>query len=306
MENIDSTNNLNVLGLANSELVTNEEGCVYHLNLLPEHLADDVIVVGDPNRVPMLSSLLDSIELRRSNREIVTHTGYIGKKRITIMSTGMGTDNIDIVMTELDVLASFDLKTKTLKDKCNRRTLNIIRLGSCGALQKDIEPGHPVMTHYAVGLDGLLYFYDCNPEIFERELTDQLAKHLNWDVKLPSLYCTKASEKLEKLFEEQGFIKGITLSAPGFYGPQGRNIHLPLKYPDINDKVETFAYNGYKIANYEMESSATYGLGKALGHNALTICIPIANRTNGKFVSDYHSMMINLGAKVFEILEATA
>ena len=287
--------------LQNSELVTNSEGCVYHLNLKPEHIADTIILVGDPNRVSFVSSYFDSIEVQRSNREMITHTGYIGKKRISVISTGMGTDNIDIVLTELDVLANFNLDTKTLNEK--HKLLNIIRIGTCGALQADILLNSIILTHYVVGLDGLLYFYDCPDSIFEKDLETSFISHVGWGEKLPGIYSVKSSDSLEKLFTDNNIIRGITISAPGFYGPQGRAIHLSLKYPQLNNLAESFYFNGYKVVNYEMESSAIYGLGKALGHNVLTLTLVAANRVTGEFCSDYCAAMRGLIEQVLSEVE---
>lgn len=283
-----------------SELVTNNEGGVYHLNLLPEHIADTIIMVGDPNRVSMLSEKFDSIEVKRSNREIVTHTGYIGNKRLTVISTGMGTDNIDIVLTELDVLANFDLKARTPKPE--HRTLDLIRVGTCGIIHSDMVVGKPIVTKYSLGLDGLMYFYECDESIFEKELTEEFTKHVEWSHLLPSVYCTEIGEKFDNLIKKTDWAQGITLSAPGFYGPQGRQIRLPLRFPYLNEKIQTFKYKGYRVNNYEMESSAIYGLGKALGHNTLTVCLSIANRATGDFLSDYKKDMNKMIEELFGVL----
>ena len=288
--------------MMNSELVTNEQGCVYHLNLMSEHLADTVILVGDPSRVKMISSHFDSIEVERSNRELLTHTGYVGGKKISVISTGMGTDNIDIVMNELDILANFDLRNKTLRDE--KKSLNIIRVGTCGSLQADIRTGSVVMTHYVLGLDGLLHFYQCDEDVFERELSDKFMDYMSWDDNLPAVYAVRGSDSLENLVDGDWVRKGITLTAPGFYGPQGRNIRLRSIYPDIGEKVSGFVYDDYKIANFEMESSAIFGLGKAMGHNTLTLCLVIANRITGDFLADYHAQMDELISRLLAKLTA--
>lgn len=287
-------------GIKRSELVTNSEGGVYHLNLLPEHIADTIILVGDPNRVSTISEKFDSIEIKRSNREIVTHTGYIGSKRLSAISTGMGTDNIDIVLTELDVLSNFDLEARALKSE--HKTLDIVRLGTCGIIHPDMEVGQPIATKYSLGLDGLMYFYDCDESIFEKELTEKFTKHVEWSNLLPSVYCTKVSSKFEDLIKKTDWAEGITLSAPGFYGPQGREVRLPLRFPNLNERIQSFEYKGYRVNNYEMESSAIYGLGKAMGHNTLTVCLSIANRATGDFLSDYKKDMNKLIEELLVLL----
>ncbi|MDD4142158.1 MAG: nucleoside phosphorylase [Bacteroidales bacterium] len=276
--------------MKNSELVTNKTGAVYHLNLHPDEIADTIFLVGDPNRVDMVSAYFDKIEVAKDNRELKTRTGYVGDTRMTVLSTGMGTDNIDIVVTELDELTCFDLEKKKVGD--NHRTLNLIRIGTCGALNAEISLNTPVLSHYSIGLDGLLYFYDAPESIFEHELAEQFTQKVQWSTPLPGIYACKASEALEDRFvNNKDFVKGITVTAPGFYGPQGRAIRLPLKYPRMNEKIMGFNYNGYKVSNYEMETSALYGLGQGLGHNTLSICLAIANRSTGEFCSSYKEAM---------------
>lgn len=269
-----------------SQLVLNNEGTVYHLALHPEELADDVILVGDPNRTDMIASFFDSIEVKRQNRELWSRTGYYHGKRITVLSTGMGTDNLDIVMNELDTLANIDLKTRMPKEQ--HRTLNLIRLGTSGALQADIpvEDAY-VATRYAIGLDGLLYFYKKHKEVNEIEIRDEFIKQMDYPKDLPMPYVVEGSKTLfDKIAE--GFIPGMTATAPGFYGPQGRTLRMELTYPENNSKIEAFSYQGWKVCNFEMESSALYGLGKMMGHQCLTICAVIANRVSEKFCVDYH------------------
>lgn len=269
-----------------SQLVLNSEGAVYHLNLHPEDLADDVIMVGDPGRVEMIASYFETIEVKRQNRELVTRTGYYHGKRITVLSTGMGTDNIDIVMNELDTLANIDLKTRTVKEQ--HRTLNLVRLGTSGALQADIPVGDSyVATRYALGLDGLLYFYGNNASIFEIAMRDAFIEQTQYPKDLPKPYVVEGSQAL---FDRlgKGYFQGITATAPGFYGPQGRTLRMPLAYPENNHKLENFRYQDWRVCNFEMESSALYGLGKLMGHNCLTICAVIANRVSEKFCIDYH------------------
>ena len=268
-----------------SQLVLNNEGAIYHLNLHPDQLADNVIMVGDPGRVDMIASFFDKIEVERQNRELVTRTGWFNGKRITVLSTGMGTDNLDIVMNELDALANIDLKTRMPKE--THRSLNLIRLGTCGALQPDIEPGNNVATRYAIGLDGLLYFYEKNKEVNEIARRDAFIEQMNYPKDLPTPYVVEVSKELfDRL--AQGYYQGVTATAPGFYGPQGRTLRMHLSYPENNHKIEAFEYQGWHVCNFEMESSALYGLGKMMGHNCLTICVAIANRVTEKFTTDYH------------------
>ena len=269
-----------------SQLVLNNEGTVYHLALHPEELADDVILVGDPGRADTIASRFEKIEVKRQNRELWSRTGYYNGKRITVLSTGMGTDNLDIVMNELDTLANIDLKTRMPKEQ--HRTLNLIRLGTSGALQADIpvEDSY-VATRYAIGLDGLLYFYKGNETVNEIAMRDAFIEQMDYPKDLPMPYVVEGSlELLDRL--GQGYFQGLTATAPGFYGPQGRTLRMKLAYPENNRKIEAFRYQYWRVCNFEMESSALYGLGKMMGHRCLTICAVIANRVSEKFCSDYH------------------
>ena len=278
--------------IPDSQLVLNSDGSVYHLHLFPDQIADDIILVGDPNRVNSISKLFDNIELKVSNREINTHTGTYHGKRITVLSTGMGTDNIDIVINELDALANVNLKTHEIKPE--RRSLNFIRLGTSGAMQPDIAVGDSyVVATYALGLDGLLHFYEKSTEVIEKEMTEAFVKHMNWSPLLPGPYVVKASEKLLARLGD-GFRYGITATSPGFYGPQGRVLCLGLSDCRMNKNMESFFFEGQRICNFEMESSALYGLSRMLGHQALTICAIIANRVTEKFSSDYKPFMDKL------------
>ena len=284
-----------------SQLVLNNEGAIYHLNLHPDQLADNVIMVGDPGRVDMIASFFDKIDVERQNRELITRTGWFNGKRITVLSTGMGTDNLDIVMNELDALANIDLKTRMPKE--THRSLNLIRLGTCGALQPDIEPGNNVATRYAIGLDGLLYFYEKHKEVNEIAMRDAFIKQMDYPKDLPKPYVVEGSKMLfDKLAE--GYYQGVTATAPGFYGPQGRTLRMHLSYPENNHKIEHFDYQGWRVCNFEMESSALYGLGKMMGHNCLTICVAIANRVTEKFTTDYHPYVRKLVESTLERLTA--
>jgi len=260
--------------LKESELILNPDGSLYHLLLRPEHLAGKIILVGDPQRVPLVSSFFDKVEFMFENREIVTHTGYLNNVRLTVMSTGMGTDNIDIVMNELDALVNVDLITRTIKEK--HTSLDIVRLGTSGALQADIPIDSFALATHGLGIDGLLHFYD-HGNIRDEKMAGAFEKQVRWPKALPAPYAVKGSESLEAMLGE-GFIKGITITAPGFYGPQGREIRLKAAYPELNEKISDFRYNDQRIINFEMETSALYAFGKMLGHNTLTVCSILANR----------------------------
>ena len=283
-----------------SQLIVNDEGAIYHLNLRPEDIADDIILVGDPGRVDMVAAFFDHIELHRQNRELNTMTGRYKGKRITVLSTGMGTDNLDIVINELDALANIDFKTR--QPKATHRTLNLIRIGTCGALQADIPVEESyVATRYALGFDGLLYFYGQNQEVNETAMRDAFIDYMNYPADLPKPYVVEGSKEL---FDRvgQGYFQGITATAPGFYGPQGRVLRMPLAYPENNEKIEGFRYGDWRICNFEMESSALYGLGKMTGHNCLTLCTVIANRVTEKFATDYHPYVRTLVLNTLERL----
>ena len=243
-------------------------------------------MVGDPGRVDTIAYLFDKIEVKRQNRELWSRTGYYNGKRITVLSTGMGTDNLDIVMNELDALANIDLKTRVPKEQ--HRTLNLVRLGTSGALQAEIpvEDSY-VATRYAIGLDGLLYFYEKNKEVNEIAMRDAFIEQMDYPKDLPMPYVVEGSQEL---FDRlgKGYFQGIRATAPGFYGPQGRTLRMHLAYPENNRKIEAFQYQGWKVCNFEMESSALYGLGKMMGHRCMTICAVIANRVSEKFCVDYH------------------
>lgn len=277
--------------LTASELTLAPDGSLYHIHLKPHQLSDNIILVGDPNRVEMVSKHFDKIDFKASNREINSHTGTINGIGITAISTGMGTDNIDIVVTELDACANINLETREINPK--HRKLNLIRIGTSGSLQEDIPCGTYIASKYVIGIDGLMYYYKNNNGILEEELSDSFVSFMNWADSLPKPYGVKVSDSLfQKIAYDMAC--GITVTSPGFYGPQGRNIRLPLAYPDINDKLPNFKYKENKITNYEMETSALYALGKNLGHECLTICAIIANRKRGEFLETYHKEMENL------------
>ncbi len=267
-----------------TELILTPDGRVYHLNLKAEDIADDVIVVGDQNRVAQISAYFSKIDFKTEHREFITHTGTFNGKRLTVLSTGIGTDNIDIVMNELDAAVNIDPAKRELNTKL--RSLNIIRLGTSGALQQDIPVNGIVVSSHGIGLDGLLNFYDNFKSINEDEISKAFIKQTNWLPNLPYPYCVKGSQQLLEKFKSGTHI-GITATAPGFYGPQGRQIRLKAASPNLNELLTAFDHKGLRIANFEMETSALYGLGGLLGHNCLTACVIIANRVRKEFTSDY-------------------
>lgn len=275
---------MNKKPIAESELILNPDGSIYHLHLHPENIADDIILVGDPGRVETISAYFDRIEFRQANREIHTHTGYIGNKKLTVLSTGMGTDNLDIVMNELDALCNIDLNTRI--PKSDHKSLNLIRLGTSGALQKEIPVDTFLASSYGVGIDGLLYFYKKVEDVIDQEMTQAFLKDTHWPNLLPKPYMVAGSQKLLNSVGA-GFTKGITATAPGFFGPQGRVLRLDLAYPDLNQRISSFSFKGQKLTNFEMETSALYGLSKALGHDAMTVCAIIANRDRKEYSKDY-------------------
>ncbi len=268
-----------------SELILNPDGSVYHLKIKPENLADHVILVGDPKRVGTISDFFDTTEFEGQNREICTHTGTYKGKRITAMSTGMGTDNIDIVINELDALVNINLKTRTINPQ--HKSLNLFRLGTSGAVQSDLPLNAFVVSEFGLGFDGMLYYYSFDEGITCAEMKDEFIKHTNWNPNLPNPYIIPASPSLLKMFSEDDIYKGITVTAPGFYGPQGRELRIPLAHPDMNKNLESFNYKNHRILNYEMETSALYGLGNILGHQTLTICVAIANRRKKAYNQNY-------------------
>lgn len=274
-----------------SELIINPDGSIYHLHILPEQLADDIIVVGDPQRVEVISSYFDTIEYKIHNREFVTHTGTLNGKRLTVLATGIGTDNIDIVMNELDAVVNIDLKTRQLKK--SHKSLNIVRLGTSGALQKDIPVDSFVFSSYGLGLDGLLNFYQGRDRVIDQKMTNAFIEYADWNKDLSRPYIIAASKSLEDRISK-GMYKGITATAPGFYGPQGRELRLELSQPQLNSVLENFNYNNHVITNFEMETSAIYGLGTLLGHQTATVCAIIANRYNKTYSADYKKTVVKL------------
>ncbi len=286
-----------------TELILTKDHRVYHLNLKNEDIADDVIVVGDQNRVAEISKLFSKIDFKTQHREFITHTGVYNGKRITVLSTGIGTDNIDIVMNELDAAVNINPLKRELNPVL--RKLNIVRLGTSGAIQPNIAVNNVVVSSHGLGLDGLLNFYDNWKNFNENEISEAFMKHTSWGGGLPYPYCIKASEKLLGKFltlTDKSFHTGITATAPGFYGPQGRQIRLRSSHPELNELLTNFDHNGLRIANFEMETSALYGLGAMLGHHCLTACVIIANRIRKEFTSDYQKSVELLIEKSLERL----
>jgi uridine phosphorylase len=285
--------------IQSSELILNPDGSVYHLNLLPENIAHDIIFVGDQNRVEKITQSFDSIEFSTQKREFKTQTGMLKDKRITVMSTGIGPDNIDIVMNELDALVNIDLKTREIKE--NLTSLNIIRIGTSGSLQADIPVDSFVLSKYAIGLDNMLRSYLID-NVTEKDMENAFVKHTNWDDKKGKPYAISCSSVLEdKIFSDK-MHKGITATSGGFYGPQGRVLRLNIQDEDLNDKLEAFNFEDNRVTNLEMETAAIYGLGKLLGHNCLSLNAIIANRASGTFSEDPYKAVDELIAYTLEKL----
>ncbi len=274
------------------QLVLNDKGAVYHLNLKPGQIADTIFLVGDPARAGIIAEYFDEIEFQTSNREINTFTGTYKGKHLSVLSTGMGTDNIEIVVNELDAVFNIDFESKLEKEE--KTCLNLIRIGTSGALQEDIPVDNSyIVSRYALGLDGLAYFYEDGPFVMEREMTASFINQMNWDEDLPKPYAIKSSDYLLNILGHD-LRKGITLTAPGFYAPQGRELRLKTTDNTIIDRARKFEYGESRITNFEMETSALYSLSAMLGHEALTVCNIIANRISNKFSPDYHSSMQKL------------
>ena len=283
-----------------TELITNKDGSIFHLNLLPGDISDKIVIVGDPGRVDMIASLMQDIRVKKENREFHTVTGTFENSEITVISSGIGTDNIDILVNELDALFNIDLNTGISKEE--PVSLTFIRLGTSGGLRTDVPAGSCVLTETAIGFDGLLHFYEGYDWILDNGLSDALVEYLEWPDTLAYPYSVNANKELMELFQKEDFKKGITISAPGFYAPQGRRLRLETFDNEINNKLSEFVYRGRTISNYEMESSAIYALSALLGHKALTICLVIGNRVTGEFIQDYKPLMSELALKVFHLI----
>ncbi|MGB4843669.1 MAG: nucleoside phosphorylase [Ferruginibacter sp.] len=287
--------------IAESELIINDRGAIYHLDVRPEELADTIIVVGDPGRVEKVSKHFDTIEHRLSHREFVTHTGRIGNKQLSVMSTGIGPDNIDIVFNELDALANIDFETRLIKEKLTK--LNIVRFGTSGSLQADIPVDSFVASSHGLGLDNLLNFYSYQKTADDKAMADAFVKQTGLDTVITNPYAFSGSETLLKKFGPD-YHKGITVTCPGFFGPQGRVLRLGLSSPGLVDKLSHFSFNNHRITNFEMETSAIFGLGKLMGHECMSINTIIANRVLKEFSKDSNKAVENMIKKSLEALTA--
>jgi uridine phosphorylase len=285
--------------IAESELIINARGAIYHVDLRPEELAHNIIIVGDPDRVGMVSKYFDKIEVKRQHREFVSHTGTLGKKRITCTSTGIGPDNIDIVLNEFDALVNIDFETRTIKK--NLAVLNIMRIGTSGSLQADVPVDSYVAGTHGLGLDNLLNYYRLEHNEQEKELLQSFVTHTQLHSQICNPYISLASASLLKHFVD-GFHQGITVTCPGFYGPQGRVLRLGIRNPELIDRLTQFRFGQHRITNFEMETSAIYGLGRLLGHHCLSLNAIIANRIAKEFTKDAHSLVDGLIKKVLEII----
>lgn len=285
--------------LLDSELILNPDGSVYHLHLRPENIAETIITVGDPDRVGEVSKHFDVLEFSTAKREFVTHTGRIGNKRLTVLSTGIGTDNIDIVLNELDALVNIDLNTRQLKDEL--RSLDIIRIGTSGGLQAELGVDSMLVSEFAVGLDGLMNFYDTGAEY--QPFVQGLMRHLEAEDKIVRPYMVKGSERLLGLFDAQ-FHRGITVTCTGFYGPQGRQLRLKPCIDDFIPKLQGYQFEGQQLTNFEMETAGIYGMGKALGHHCCSVNLIIANRATGQFSPDYQKATKHMIERTLEAILA--
>jgi uridine phosphorylase len=282
-----------------SELIINKRGAIYHLDLRPEELAPTVIVVGDPDRVKLVSSYFDSIEVKMQHREFITHTGTIGRKRISVISTGIGTDNIDITLNEIDALANIDFNTREIKTRLT--SLDIIRIGTSGSLQADIPvDGHVAGTH-GLGIDNLINFYRLEQNEEEKQLLHSFVTHTQLQGQMAYPYIASASASLIKHFVKD-FYHGITVTTPGFYGPQGRILRLGIRNPELINSLTHFRFGQHRISNFEMETSAIYSLGRLLGHHCLSLNAVVANRIKKEFSKDAHAAVNSLIKKVLNII----
>ena len=285
---------------AESELIINTDGSIFHLHMKPEHLADKVILVGDPGRVPLVASHFETQEAETQSREFRTITGTYHGKRITVVSTGIGCDNIDIVMNEIDALANIDFATR--EEKAQTRSLDIVRIGTCGGLQPYTPEGTFICSEYSIGFDGLLNFYQGRNAVCNLPMERALISHLGWTGNMcqPYPYVVKADEALTQRIAQTDMVRGITVACGGFFGPQGRELRIPLADPHQNEKIESFSYEGRQITNFEMESSALAGLARLMHHHATTCCMVIANRRAGRADTGYKNKIDDLIRIVLE------
>ena len=287
--------------IAESELIINNRGAVYHLDLRPEELADTVILVGDPDRVKKVSKYFDRIEHQLQHREFITHTGYIGNKRLSCTSTGIGPDNIDIAINELDALVNIDFNTRTVKENLSK--LNIIRFGTSGSLQADIPVDSFVASTHGLGLDNLLNFYAYEKTVEETEMANAFITQTQLDTSITNPYAFAGSKILLNKFGNN-FHKGITVTCPGFYGPQGRILRLGVSSPGLIDKLTHFNFNNHRITNFEMETSAIFGLGRLLGHECMSVNAIVANRVVQQFSADSNATVEQMIKQALEVLSA--
>lgn len=283
-----------------SELIINDRGAIYHMNCRPEEIAHTVITVGDPDRVKEVSKHFDSIEFKNQHREFITHTGYLGKKRLSVTSTGIGPDNIDIVLNELDALVNIDFETRTIREQL--QSLNIIRVGTSGSLQKEIPVDSFVASTHGLGLDNLMNFYQHQNNEEEKQIIHSFNTHTQLHHGISSPYITGAGVSLLKEFVD-GFHRGITVTCPGFYGPQGRVLRMGLTQPQLIDSLTSFNFGQHRISNFEMETSAIYGMGKVLGHHCLSLSAIVANRITREFSKDGGAAVEKLIEKTLEIID---
>lgn len=288
--------------IAASELIINSRGAIYHVNCRPEEIATTIITVGDPDRVKEVSKYFDKIEFRNHHREFITHTGYIGNKRLTVTSTGIGPDNIDIVLNELDALANIDLETRTVKNQLT--SLNIIRVGTSGSLQREIPVDSFVASTHGLGIDNLLNFYQQNNNEEEKQILHAFNTHTQLHQGISAPYITGAGMQLLKKFVDD-FHQGITVTCPGFYGPQGRVLRMGLSHPSLIDRLTSFNFGNHRISNFEMETSAIYGMGKILGHHCVSLSAIVANRISKEFSKDGNAAVENLIKKTLEIISSS-
>ncbi len=271
--------------ISHTDLILNPDGSIYHLRLLPGDIADTILLVGDPGRVQQVSNRFDSVEVVKENREFVTHTGRYKGMRVSVLSTGIGTDNIDIVLNELDALVNVDLSQRCIKEGHSK--LRLIRMGTSGALRPDIPVGSTILSKVACGFDGLYHFYQDDKHISIPEMTQSFIRHTGWKKALSDPYFIEGSKTLAHLFENDELVSGITISTPGFYAPQVRRIRLSPFDTQLVEKTGSFEFDGLRINNFEMECSALYALSALLGHEAITMCVAIANRIDKTFLEDY-------------------
>ena len=274
-----------------SELTLDKEGKIYHLGISREDVADTVILVGDPDRVQFIGSFFDNVRFEKQNREFCTLTGTYNGKELTVLSTGIGTDNIDIVLNELDAVVNIDLETR--KELAEKKSLDLVRIGTCGALHPDIAPGSHIISKYAIGLDGVAHFYEMPYSKDEEDALKSFYEVTGWSSKLNPPYIKKSDDRLRNILKE-GMEEGITTTANGFYGPQGRAIRVPLSLPDFKENLRQFTWGNSRATNLEMETSGLYALADALGHKAVTVCLVLANRYSNQFEPNYKDKMAAL------------